>query len=68
MKDNAELLLPSAAGRVAGVSATAIRQWIRCGRLPALTLSGGVHVVRRVDLEMFLRDRAAREPMLVRGA
>ncbi len=52
-----DLLLPSAAGRLAGVSAAAVRMWIRAGKLPALTLSGGVRVVSRADL---LRYMAAR--------
>ena len=46
-----ELLLPSAAGRLLGVSAATIRSWIYAGKLPALRLSGGVRAIRREDLE-----------------
>lgn len=54
-----DLLLPSAAARLLGCSAAAIRLWIRVGKLPALTLSGGVRAVRRHDLESFAAARAA---------
>jgi excisionase family DNA binding protein len=47
-------LLPSAAARVAECSAAAVRLWIRAGKLPALKLSGGVHAIRREDLDAFL--------------
>jgi excisionase family DNA binding protein len=55
-----DLLLPSAAARLLGCSAAAIRLWIRVGKLPALTLSGGVRAIRREDLEHFGEARAAR--------
>lgn len=45
-----DLLLPSAAGRLLGVSAATIRNWIYSGKLPALRLSGGVRAIRREDL------------------
>ena len=53
-----DLLLPSAAARVAGVSPATVRVWIRAGKLPALTLSGGVRVVKRADLLRYVATRA----------
>jgi hypothetical protein len=55
-----DFFLPSAAGRIVGVSATMIRTWISSGRLHAIRLSGGVRAVRRADLERFAAERAAR--------
>lgn len=57
-----DLLLPSAAGRLLGVSSAAIRNWIYAGKLPALRLSGGVRVIRREDLERVAAQRASRGP------
>jgi hypothetical protein len=54
-----DLLLPSAAARVAGCSAAAVRTWLASGRLPAVPLSGGWRAIRRGDLERFLRQREA---------
>lgn len=53
-----DLLLPSAAGRMMGVSSAAIRTWIYSGKLPAITLSGGVRAIRREDLERLAAERA----------
>lgn len=52
-----DLILPSDAARRARVSVGAIRNWIRQGRLPALTLSGGVRAIRPADLERFIAER-----------
>jgi predicted site-specific integrase-resolvase len=54
-----DLLLPSVAARLAGVSTAAIRTWIVSGRLPAVTLAGGYRVVRRADLLRVADERRA---------
>ncbi len=60
MEKRDELLLPSAAARVLGCSAAAIRLWARTGQLPAVTLSGGWRAFRREDLDHFAAARANR--------
>ena len=59
MRDDVDLLLPSAAGRLLGVSSTTIRNWIYAGKLPAIRLSGGVRAIRREDVEQLAGERAA---------
>jgi excisionase family DNA binding protein len=53
-----DLLLPSAAARIAGVSSATIRNWIYQGRLPAVALSGGWRAIRRRDIERLVEQRA----------
>ena len=68
MRDDVDLLLPSAAGRLLGVSSTTIRNWIYAGKLPAIRLSGGVRAIRREDLERVADDRAARAEQMAKRA
>lgn len=56
----ADLLMPSAAARLLGVSSAAIRTWVSAGKLPAVIASGGVRLIRREDLERFAAARTVR--------
>jgi excisionase family DNA binding protein len=56
--DPDDLFLPSAAGRVLGVSADAVRTLIDAGKLPGRRLVGGMRAVRREDLERLAAERA----------
>ncbi|MBX7185030.1 MAG: helix-turn-helix domain-containing protein [Vicinamibacteria bacterium] len=53
-----DLLLPSDAARLLGVSSATVRNWIYAGKLPALRLSGGVRAIRPVDVERLVGERA----------
>ena len=55
------VLSTSAAARRAGVSAQAIRLWVRDGRLPAQSTPLGL-LVRVSDLDRFLAERSTRRP------
>ena len=68
MNDDVDLLLPSAAGRLLGVSSATIRNWIYAGKLPAIRLSGGVRAIRREDLERVAGERAARAEQMAKRA
>jgi excisionase family DNA binding protein len=53
-----EFLRPADVAPLLGVSASAVRHWIRNGRLPALRTPGarGTYRIRRADAEAFVNE------------
>lgn len=58
VRPDVDLLLPSDAARLLGVSSATVRNWIYAGKLPALRLSGGVRAIRPLDIERLVEERA----------
>lgn len=56
-RERSEYLSPNQAGRIAGVTGEAVKQWIYQRKLPALKLPNGYWRIARADLERFLRER-----------
>jgi predicted site-specific integrase-resolvase len=59
-----DLLGPTAAARLAGVSSDAVRVWDRSGKLPATRTANGMRLFARRDVEAWLikRELAPRRP------
>ena len=51
------------AARLLGVVPATVRQMERDGRLPAQRTAGGMRLFHRKDVERFLAERAARQPL-----
>ena len=57
-KVTAELMTPTEAGRLLGVSADTVRTLSRQGRLATLRTAGGQRLFQRVDVEQLKLERA----------
>ena len=57
-----EYLSPNKAGRIAGVTGEAVKQWIYSRKLPAGKLPNGYWRIKRDDLEAFLTRRGRPSP------
>jgi DNA-binding transcriptional MerR regulator len=56
-----DLLTPQDVGRLAGVSAAAVRSWEKTGKLVAIRTVSGNRLFRRVDVDRVLEARAAHQ-------
>lgn len=63
-----ELLTTKEAAKFLKVSQSAVKNWIRSGRLPALRLPGGQYRITREALLASLRASNAVEEVLERGS
>ncbi len=60
-----EYLSPNKAGKIAGVTGEAVKQWIYARKLPAVKLPNGYWRIKRGDLEAFLAQRGRPSPRRV---
>jgi excisionase family DNA binding protein len=56
----AQLLTPSEAARLLGISADSVRRLSNNGELPTVKTTGGFRVFKRADVERLAHQRAAR--------
>ena len=54
-----DFLCSADAARIAGVTPNAVRLWTKTGALPSIETPGGVRLILRADLDVYLADRAA---------
>ena len=61
-RDPEELMTPTEAAHVLGLSADAVRSLSDAGRLPTRRTVGGRRLFRRADVEELARERGKRGP------
>ena len=63
MSDATKYVLPSAAGRILGLSTAYVRTLVSSGRLPAIVTESGVRILRLEDVLALKAERRRHPPV-----